>query len=124
MGSFQRCKIAKVLFFYSLQIYLWHSQERVIRCVWRLLEDHFDDFFIPIHFYSILIEMVCMAMRDVNDCHDLRDLVMVNTLWFTQSAVLGACILRIVVSSNGDNFCFNFYSVSVALAVFAGREYN
>lgn len=40
-------------------------------------------FFIPIHFYSILIEMVCMAMRDVNDCHDLRDLVMVNTLWFT-----------------------------------------
>ena len=71
------------LFFYSLQIYLWHSQERVIRCVWRLLEDHFDDFFIPIHFYSILIEMVCMAMRDVNDCHDLRDLVMVNTLWFT-----------------------------------------
>ena len=55
----------------------------MIRCVWRLLEDHFDDFFIPIHFYSILIEMVCMAMRDVNDCHDLRDLVMVNTLWFT-----------------------------------------
>ena len=51
-------------------------------CV-ALAGDHFDDFFIPIHFYSILIEMVCMAMRDVNDCHDLRDLVMVNTLWFT-----------------------------------------